>query len=68
MCEPVFDLDVVSQYFNVVTDSVGEPTGEPDAEGNPTYTADDIIRANADEIAGCDYALVQMHSTMTDST
>lgn len=68
VCEPVFDLDVVSQYFNVVTDSVGEPTGEPDAEGNPTYTADDIIRATADEIAACDYALVKMNSPMTDST
>ena len=42
--EPVFDLDVVSKYFDVVTDTVGEPSGEPGEDGNPTYTTNDIIR------------------------
>lgn len=45
-------------YYNVVTDTVGEPTGEPDADGNPTYTVNDIIRATSSELAECDYALV----------
>lgn len=46
------------KYYNVVTDSVGDPTGEADKDGNATYTTDDIIRATAEELADCDYALV----------
>ena len=57
---PGMDLDIMGQYFNVVTDTLGEPTGEPDAEGNPTYTKEDLTRATAEEIAACDYVLVGM--------
>ena len=45
-------------YYNVVTDTVWNPSGEADADGNPTYTENDIIRASAAELAECDYALV----------
>ena len=57
---PGMDLEIMGQYFNVVTDTLGDPTGEPDAEGNPTYTKEDLTRATAEEIAACDYVLVGM--------
>ena len=50
----------MGEYFNVVTDKVGDATGEPDADGKATYTKDDITRATAEEIAACDYILVGM--------
>ena len=65
--EPMMDIELVSQYFNVVTDSVGEPSGQ-DEEGNLAYVAEDIIRASAEEIAACDYALVTMTNPNTEST
>lgn len=45
-------------YFNVVTDTVGEPTGEENDKGYKTYTVNDIIRATEAELAVCDAALV----------
>lgn len=66
--DPVLDLDVVAQYYNVVTDTLGEPTGEPDEEGNPTYTEKDLTRASAAELAACDIALVAMTAPATDSS
>lgn len=44
--------------YNVVTDTVGDPTGTPDKDGNATYTEQDIVRATAADLADCDYALV----------
>ncbi|MDO5540989.1 MAG: glycoside hydrolase family 3 N-terminal domain-containing protein, partial [Eubacteriales bacterium] len=64
---PGMDLDVLGQYFNVVTDTLGEPTGEADADGNATYTKDDITRASAEEIAACDYVLVGMSGAYSTS-
>ena len=64
---PVMDLDTVSQYYNVVTDTVGEPSGT-DSEGNAAYTEDDIVRASAEELAECDYALVAMTNPVVEST
>ena len=64
---PVMDLTLAGNLFNVVTDTVGEPTGDPDADGNPTYTENDIIRASASDLAACDLALVVMNSPRTAS-
>lgn len=69
------DLKTAEQYFNVVTDTLGEPTGAPlsqasgeaDASAEPTYTENDIIRASAEELAQCDFALVFVHDPATDS-
>lgn len=66
-CDPGLDLDLAAKYFNVVTDTVGEPSGT-DADGNPAYTADDIIRASAADIAACDMILVGMNAPHTPST
>ena len=57
---PGLDLDVLGQYFDVVTDTVGAATGEAGADGNPTFTKEDITRATAEQIADCDYILVGM--------
>ena len=42
---PSADLEMVEDYFEVVTDTLGEPSGEPDEDGTPTWTENDIIRA-----------------------
>ena len=60
-------ISTLEKYFNVVTDTLGDPTGEPDADGNPTYTENDIIRASAEEIAACDFILVKMNAPTQDS-
>lgn len=49
------DETLASQYVNIVTDTVGEPTGT-DEEGNATYTENDIIRADAESLSACDMA------------
>ena len=51
------DEDALSQMYNIVTDRLGEPTGEADVDGNPTYTSDDIIRATAADLANVDMAI-----------
>ncbi len=61
------DLDILGKYFEVVTDILGEPTGEPDANGNKTYTKDDLTRASKEDIASCDYVLVGMNAAYSVS-
>ena len=58
---PSMNLDEARKYFNVVTDEVGEPTGKDD-DGKEVFTADDIIRATADELKNVDFALVRISS------
>lgn len=65
--EPVFDLNAVSKYFDVVTDTVGDPTGEAGEDGNPTYTENDIVRAGAAEVGACDLILMPMNAPSQDS-
>ena len=65
-CDPAIDVEVASKYFNVVTDSVGDPSGT-DADGKPEYVAEDIIRAAAEDIATCDLILVAMDAPHTKS-
>lgn len=64
--EPAMDVNTVGKYFNVVTDSVGEPSGTSDS-GEAVYTENDVIRASAAEIAACDYVLVSMDAPNQDS-
>lgn len=59
---PSIDIQVALQYFNVVTDTIGTPTGEAGEDGNPTYTENDIVRASDEDIASCDFALVRISS------
>ena len=53
---PVNQADADAVY-NVVTDTVGEPSGT-DENGNPVYTENDIVRASAEELDACDYAII----------
>ena len=65
--DPAFDLDAAAEYFNVVTDTPGEPSGEPDEDGNPTWTENDLTRATAEEVGACDLILVSMSAPCQDS-
>lgn len=60
---PAFDPSVAGEYFNVVTDELSKTlTGPKDAEGNRTVSPNDIIRASAAKIAGCNFALIRITS------
>lgn len=53
------DTRTAAKYFNIVTDTIASPyTGPADEDGNPTMVEADIIRASAEDIAKCDFALV----------
>ncbi len=54
------DEKTASAYLNIVTDTVGDPTGEDGA-----YTENDIIRATAEDLANCDFAVVFMSNPST---
>jgi len=52
-------MDILEEYFNVVTDTISETlTGPADESGNPTLAYADVIRATPEQLAECDYALV----------
>ncbi len=59
---PCMDLKTAQQYFNVVTDKLGTPTG-PDN----TYLPGDVVRASAEEIAACDLTLVRVASPKSNA-
>ena len=65
--QPGMDLDVLGQYFEIVTDTLGDPTGEPGMDGNATYTKEDLTRASEEDIASCDYILVGMTGAYSPS-
>ena len=65
--DPVFDLDLVAKYFNVVTDTVKDPSGT-DPDGNVSHTENDIQRATDAQIKGCDVVLMGMTAPWTAST
>lgn len=65
---PSVDLELAAQYYNVVTDTVLDPSGEADDSGSATYTENDIQRASAAEVAACDLVLVGMSSPHAAST
>ena len=65
--QPGMDLDALGQYFEVVTDTLGDPTGEAGMDGNPTYTKDDLTRASKEDIQACDYVLVGMTGAYSPS-
>ena len=64
---PGMDLEILGQYFEVLTDTLGNPTGQPDADGKATYTKEDLTRASKADIATCDYVLVGMNAAYSVS-
>lgn len=62
-----WDRSILDQYYNVVTDSLGEPTGK-DADGNAIYLPEDIIRASAEELVSCSAALVMISNPVNEGS
>lgn len=60
------DVKTASQYFNVVTDKIGPKTGTG-SDGKAAWTENDIVRASAEEIAACDFAIVMISSPATSN-
>ncbi|WP_340113048.1 glycoside hydrolase family 3 N-terminal domain-containing protein [Maribellus mangrovi] len=61
--KPGFDLETAGRYYDVLTDKLADQyTGPADHRGNPTLSAQDIIRASKEEIAECDFAIVRITS------
>ena len=63
------DEDVANKYFDVLTDTVGEPTGKasggfpgmpaPDnASSDPVYQASDAVMPSDEELAQCQYVVL----------
>ena len=73
--ELAIDEDVANELFDVVTDTVGEPTGvassgfgpmaSAEPSGDPVYQASDCVRATPEQIAGCEYAVLLIASPST---
>ena len=71
--ELAIDEDVANELFDVVTDTVGEPTGKQMAFGpmaapasdDPVYQASDVVRATPEQIADCEYAVLLIASPST---
>lgn len=61
---PVNQADADAVY-NVVTDTVGEPSGT-DKDGKPIYTKNDVIRASKEDLAACDSAIVIVNCPIND--
>ncbi len=57
------DEEILSEHFDLVTDTVGDPTGEPGEDGRATLQYSDIVRATPEELANCNYALVFTRTT-----
>ena len=64
---------MANELFDVVTDTVGEPTGKQMAFGpmaapasdDPVYQASDVVRATPEQIADCEYAVLLIASPST---
>jgi beta-glucosidase len=53
--------EIAEQYFKVITDQIGAPTGI-DHKGNPQFTAEDILRPTAEELKEIDFTLAVVNS------
>ena len=58
---PVTDV-IASEVIDIVTDTVGDPTGPAGEDGNPTYAETDVVRASADQVADCDFVAFFMNN------
>ncbi len=53
-----FAPDIAEDNFTVITDTLGEPTGEAGSDGSASYQESDIVRLTAEELADVQYAIV----------
>lgn len=57
----------VEELLDVVSDTVSEPSGPAGEDGKATYQDSDLVRATADQVADCDFAVVFVDSPSTGS-
>ena len=68
-----FDQKTLDRYFNVVTDTVIEESGDASAEASAESGSGEasggytIVRASAEELADCDFAIVVVNGPSTGS-
>ena len=55
-------VERVADLLDVVTDTIAEPSGDPDENGQPTFQDSDLTRATAADVADCDFAVVFVDS------
>ena len=56
-----FDAQVAAEHFDVVTDTVGDPSGAPlEGETEAQYQESDIARATAEDLADVKYAIIKV--------
>ena len=61
------DAKTASKYVNIVTDKLSDTkTGPADADGNATWSSNDIVRASDEEVVACDFALVMIKSPVNE--
>lgn len=58
-------VERVADLLDVVTDTIAEPSGDPDENGQPTFQDSDLTRATAADVADCDFAVVFVDSPAT---
>ena len=63
------DLEFAAQYFNVVTDTANESSGEASGESasGEASSGTGVIRASAEELAECEMALVFLSAPRTST-
>ena len=59
---PTMDVELAAKYFNVITDTLGKPTG-PDS----TFLPEDVVRASAEDIAKADLVIVRVASPKSNA-
>ena len=55
----------VADMLDIVTDTIADPSGAPDENGQPTYQDSDLTRATAADVADCEFAVVFVDSPAT---
>ena len=55
----------VADMLAIVTDTIADPSGAPDENGQPTYQDSDLTRATAADVADCEFAVVFVDSPAT---
>ncbi len=58
--DPCIDEALASEYFTFVTDSLGDPTGEPDESGAAQLQERDIAVLGTEDLSDVEYAVVRV--------
>jgi beta-glucosidase len=62
-----FSVPELEKYFNVITDTIGEPTGKA-PDDTEEYQLSDITAPSAEELANVDFILMPMNGPYTASS